>query len=329
MKITPKGMIKACALAVSGLLASPSWAVTDSPVANLTERWSGDAAGWARIGDGIGLWSAGALSVTYAQKTLADNPEISALFSSNAGSGGRFIGNYVQKKIDAACFDIKRDAFTGAVYLYIIAGGHTWQHAVPTPSGNGVWASVTVPLAMEGWTVSPLNIPLTAEQMKADLASVTEIGVLTYKTGMQKQGLFVDNFKLVGPWGQINADGVSTAWLQENGLTAGKDGALDDPDHDGVNNLAEFTAGTDPNSASSKFQVQILKNSQGQTVLRWQPQVYRTYSVMQSLDLVAGSEFAETMSGIQSAGPSSEVVVDEPGSGPYYYKVSVTQQIVQ
>ena len=112
-------------------------------------------------------------------------------------------------------------------------------------------------------------------------------------------------------------------------MGSGANGAFDDPDHDGVSNLAEFTAGTNPNDASSLFSVDIGLNSEGNTVLKWQPKAFHTYNVLQSSDLTAGDGFVTKVAGLQSLGANNEVVVDEAGTGPHFYKVSVEQEVTQ
>lgn len=333
------GLAEASALVGVLVLSGTTLAATDSPIANLTERWNTNAAGWTRsgsVGDGSGLWSNGVLQVSYSQRGTLDipTPDSTYLFATNTASGGRFVGDYVQRRITGISFDIKRNAFDGTAGLYLIANQHYWQRRIPTPVGDAIWTNVVVPLTYDtNWVVACGSPQPPADLFKVDLASVTKIGVILSKNSTQGQSAILDNFKLIGPWGQIIASGpsagLSASWLTENGLGAGANGAADDPDHDGVNNLAEFTAGTGPNDAASSFAVSIGRNAAGHTVLKWKPQAFRTYTVLQAPALAAGAGFTTKVAGLQSLGTNNEVEVDESGSGPHFYKVAVEQQVTQ
>jgi hypothetical protein len=90
---------------------------------------------------------------------------------------------------------------------------------------------------------------------------------------------------------QLDAYGIPSGWkTQYFGATnAVNGGALDDWDHDGVNNLNEFLAGTNPTNASSKFQVTSF-NGQGGTnfVIQWSSVAGKRYALQTSTNMLAG-----------------------------------------
>jgi len=303
----------------------------DGPVANLTEKWDTNASGWTRSGDGVGLWTNGSLGVTYVETTFPIT-EITRLFAADSASNGRFLGNYIQRKITDIQFDIKRSAFTGVVRLYLIANYHKWSREVAMPVGDGTWGKADIPLAFDNsWSVEPLTMQSSADLFLADLVSVTEVGVYVYRSQTPMQGAFVDNFRAVGPWGQIITNGpsagLSSSWLAEYGL--GAVGANDQPFKDGVSYYDKFVTGMDPNDSNSVFTIDIGRNGAGKPVLRWTPVQSRTYTVMQASDLTGAPSFTAVTAGLQSVGTNNEVEISGNASAATFYKVAVQQEVTQ
>ena len=319
------------ALAGVLILAGTASAATDGPIANLTERWNSDTSGWGREGDGTVLWTNGAVGISYGALSYPIS-QVTVLFATDTASNGRFLGNYIQKKITDISFDIKRAAFTGTVCLYLIANNHKWSRAITMPDGDGVWGNADISLAYDAsWSLQPLEVQQSASLFTNDLTAVTKVGIIAYRTDTPMQGAFVDNFKLIGPWGQIittgPSAGLSASWLAEYGL--GAVGANGQPFNDGVTYLDKFVTGMNPNDSKAVFSVAIGKNADGHSVLRWTPQPFRTYTVLQSSDLTGGQSFSAKIAGLQSLGVNNEIAVDESGSGPHFYKVSVEQEVTQ
>ncbi len=336
MKTTQRtGMRGGYAFAGVLLISGMAMAATQStPCANLTEKWSTDASGWSKIGDGSGLWTNGALGVSYAAAMLGfPMSEVTCLYASDAASGGRFLGNYIQQKITDVAFGIKKEAFTGTVYFYLNANNHQWRHEVALPSSDDAWGNVDIPMTYDsGWSVVPLSVEASEDLFQADLASVTGVGVCVSRGDSQIQGAMIENFKVIGPWGQIITSGasagLSSSWLAENGLAANTD-ANAQPFNDGVTYLDKFVTGMDPNDALSKLTIDIDRNASGHAVLKWQGKAFRTYTIMQAPDLTGGQSFVAKVAGLQSSGTTSEVEVDEAGAGPYFYKIAVEQEVTQ
>jgi len=64
----------------------------------------------------------------------------------------------------------------------------------------------------------------------------------------------------------LNHDGIPDAWATQHSIT----NAFDDPDHDGMNNLREYLANTDPtNSASALKLLSLTITSNRQAAITW------------------------------------------------------------
>ena len=105
---------------------------------------------------------------------------------------------------------------------------------------------------------------------------------------------------------------MPNGWKQAHGLNplsnSGNDGAAGDPDGDGMNNLQEYLAGTDPQNAASKFQiVSVVKTNGNDIRLDWTVVGGHSYVVQTAVGIV-GSEitgFAD-VSGVIAVGGTGE-----------------------
>jgi hypothetical protein len=115
-------------------------------------------------------------------------------------------------------------------------------------------------------------------------------------------------------------DGMPDAWESAHGLIVGvNDGALD-PDQDGLNNLQEYVAGTEPQNAFSSLRIEALK-SEAEVWLRFAAQPDIAYAVQVRTDLTSGAW--ETLSTIGPQALSRTIEVIDPASvdGARYYRV--------
>ena len=295
-----------------------------APIANLTEQWTTDPH-WSKAIDGTATVVNEALQLGFAQKSIYDfTGEMGLIYANDTASDGRFVGNYAVSGITDVSFDIKRNALRNGVSLILFSStGRSWSHSVPDTSVDGAFANVTLPLVFSAeWASSETTA--TPDMWAADLTCVTKIGLYAERSGSAAQAITLDNFKVVGPWGGTFVGGVPESWLLENKLGTGPGVADQDADHDGMSNLAEFLAGTDPNNASSVFRVDIVRNADGKAAVSWQHEKGqpRTFHLLASADLTNPSGF-DTKATLQSVAATDEVVVDEQGEGPYFYKVQI------
>lgn len=122
-----------------------------------------------------------------------------------------------------------------------------------------------------------------------------------------------------------DTNGLLKAWELQYFGKLGVDPSAD-PDADGMNNLAEMLAGTDPTSADSRLafiQVQALVG--GGVQVAWSSQPGRAYRLLRSRDLLGGFT---PVGGTQPATPPANQYFDTTalGDGPYFYRVNVVGQ---
>ena len=118
--------------------------------------------------------------------------------------------------------------------------------------------------------------------------------------------------------------GLPEAWqLQYFGRT-GIDPA-DDADKDGLTNLAEFKAGTNPTDAKSLFEIMnVSLDSSGSPLIEWSSVAGKFYTLQRSADLLNG--FADLQSNIAATAPKNSFRdTTAPGNGPYFYRLRVEE----
>jgi hypothetical protein len=123
-----------------------------------------------------------------------------------------------------------------------------------------------------------------------------------------------------------DGDGLSDAWeLQHFGnLNANGTG---DPDGDGVDNLHEYRAGTNPLDPSSRFEVvEISKVSAGISI-RWTSQTGRIYRVKRSANLLAPlSGYSVVKSGLTATAPMNQFIDTTTGaSAQFFYLIEIEE----
>jgi hypothetical protein len=122
-----------------------------------------------------------------------------------------------------------------------------------------------------------------------------------------------------------DAYGIPDAWkIQYFGSTNGPNtGALEDWDHDGMNNLGEYGAGTCPTNRRSLLKISGLQPGAGSDwVLGWLSVSGKTYTIRGTTNLLLG--FPEAVSnGIPGTGSTNTCVLPM-GQGPRkFYRVVV------
>lgn len=126
-------------------------------------------------------------------------------------------------------------------------------------------------------------------------------------------------------------DGMPDAWEDANNLDKNDpdDAALDD-DGDGQNNLSEFLAGTDPQSAASRLAIVALVRGDDTVTLTWSSVPGKSYVIQASDDLL-GWRIHEDAPGeplvIPASGDShtsQEIPVPPPGTHPKrFFRIAV------
>lgn len=126
----------------------------------------------------------------------------------------------------------------------------------------------------------------------------------------------------------VDAYGIPNSWkIQYFGSTnAVGSGALDDPDHDGMNNYQEYRAGTNPNDPASRFQVSGFRRQEGGTsgtslVLSWLSVTGKFYTIQKSTNLMNGFATAIQTGIPGTGGMNSRTVTVSEASG--YFRIKV------
>lgn len=126
-----------------------------------------------------------------------------------------------------------------------------------------------------------------------------------------------------------DSDGISDNWMLANfghatGTAADKSRASDDADGDGLTNLQEFFAGTNPKSASSRLYISSIDRSTGAPRISFQPVTGKSYRVQYRDNLVLGS-WTTLVGGIFASNNATLQIVDTTATGlsQRFYRVSV------
>jgi hypothetical protein len=101
----------------------------------------------------------------------------------------------------------------------------------------------------------------------------------------------------------------------------------DDPDGDGMDNLAEFLAGTDPLDAQSRFEVVEVTEVPGGVSVRWSSQPERSYRVRRSSTLLAApAEYEVAQAGLVATPPMNEFIDTTVGAGAeFFYLIEIEE----
>ena len=95
-----------------------------------------------------------------------------------------------------------------------------------------------------------------------------------------------------------------------------------DPDGDGMNNLAEYRAGTDPNDAASELRFAEIQPVQSGIRLKWLSADYKAYALQRASAPSAG--FVDIQTGIPGSAPTNTYVdATVTGPGPFFYRLRI------
>ena len=187
------------------------------------------------------------------------------------------------------------------------------------------WVNVTIPLVYSGlWYCGGAAGP---DAFLASKNAVTEIGVQVRQfCNMSANQCAIRNVKLTGPWSGPFTNGVSAAWLVENGLNLSN--AEQNKDKFGRPLLVSFLACTNPNDSNDVFRVEISQNPDGKTVLKWKENnKYARYDLLEGSDLNDPASFSTNSNyANMSVSGTQKVAVVDGGmvTGPRFYKVLIT-----
>jgi hypothetical protein len=119
-----------------------------------------------------------------------------------------------------------------------------------------------------------------------------------------------------------NNDGMADSWEMANFGTLNVNPG-DDPDHDGMSNLAEFIAGTDPKNANSVLHMTKVKQQAGGILLNWQAGTNVTYYVQRSQFLGSAAVWQDIFTNPPSATSTGGFTDTNASSAANYYRIRV------
>jgi hypothetical protein len=183
------------------------------------------------------------------------------------------------------------------VYLQS-SSGRSWYKNFTVPS-VGEWARFNVIVDFDsGWILGPIS---TKADFEADMDTITKVSLHLVRNGTTRAHAFnVDDFVVDAvPLGSAlpednDGDGMLDAWEIANGLDPGSAEDADaDDDLDGLSNMHEYLAGTDPQDPSSTLSLAIGESIDEQMqavgfVLTWPSAPGKQYQIWKATNLISG-----------------------------------------
>lgn len=279
--------------ALSGLVGATNAAVAPTTA---TFDTAGNVEGWQSDNTRVTISNPGGwLAIPFRVQYGPCMPENCRIFASTNTSGGMLTGNYVKDGVTQISFNfMASDSSPSALWLSIVSGsGREWYLPLDLPEA-GLWTSYTIEIAYrEGWFQGPEQ----SEQMFwSDISDVRRVGVYVRRSARSDaEQYLLDNFSV------NNNPGL-------------------DSDFDGMSDLSEMSAGTDPYSAESILKITSGADSGDFVVVKWASVSGRTYTLESTTNVY--EPFLPLVTGLPAT-PPENVYTDTTavGVGPYFYRV--------
>jgi hypothetical protein len=169
----------------------------------------------------------------------------------------------------------------------------------------------------EGWTTDFIDVAvgeyrITYQPVPYYLTPTPQTNTLTSGNTLLFSGIY--------QFADANTNGISDAWEQEHfgAVVPGHTADLDS-DEDGATDFAEFHAGTDPNDAASRLELN-MSSAAGDRQFEWVSIPGRAYRLTVSTDLVNWSAATDWMRADET---NTSAVVEAPAGGAEFYRIEV------
>jgi len=183
-----------------------------------------------------------------------------------------------------------------------------------TPEPGGSASADVLPLRIPAARYRRLTVSLDGEPL-ALLSAAGEFSPLPAHRGRAER---IDLRLGVAP-ADSDGDGLADAWELQyfGGLSADPD---EDADGDGMSNLREFLAGTNPTDPQSRFEVIELAQVPNGISLRWSSEPGRRYRVRRSPSLLAGpADYQVVQAGLEATPPFNQFTDTGAGAGVLFF----------
>ncbi|HUJ70996.1 MAG TPA: Amuc_1099 family pilus-like system protein [Verrucomicrobiae bacterium] len=220
-------------------------------------------------GNGI-LWLTGGLLVfTNGTTTVGDQGGFGEIVVSN--------GNYISKFIfmgDSGASDCLMNLFGGTTTIYSNLNiGRFDCQAAGIVTVDGGTLVVTNSQHKGTLDVETGTFSLNSGTVTVDRVVMTNACGLFVRTG----GTFAYGSAVLDPSLSAVGDGIPNGWKQQYGLDPlDPNVANEDPDGDGMSNLQEYLAGTDPTNSASSFRITSILQEGNSLRVTWMSGIGRT-----------------------------------------------------
>ncbi len=208
------------------------------------------------------------------------------------------------------------------------------------PERNANFIEVSIPFAELGNIQPGDTIKLAAvvggaaydSQLEARQLDSSFLGEAFQSAGLSNAVLSGLSVRLaLDPTGDEDSDGLPNGWEQANNLNPrdaeGDDGAFGNPDHDGMDNLAEFVAGTDPRDATSFLSLRVQDFSPSHVLFSWDAKIGKHYQLETASNTLLFTNHTSDFfprTAISNTESFLEPLTNDPSSSSRFYRLRVS-----